>query len=60
MEGITGVAPTDESVEALAGLLASLFDEPDRLAWMGKRAAEWARESFAPERYARLAVRRLL
>ena len=32
----------------------------DVTAEMGRRGAEWARESFAPDRYARLAVDRLL
>ena len=60
VEGVTGVAPTDESAEALARVLDELLGTPARLAWMGKRAAEWARESFAPERYAQLVARRLL
>jgi hypothetical protein len=60
MEGITGVAPADETVEALAGVLGEMLHNPARLAWMGKRAAEWAREAFAPERYVQLVARRLL
>jgi glycosyltransferase involved in cell wall biosynthesis len=60
VEGVTGVAPTDETAEALARVLDELLGNPARLAWMGKRAADWARESFAPERYAQLAARRLL
>ncbi len=59
-EGVTGVAPADESAEALTQSLDDLLKDPDRLAGMGKRAATWAREAFAPERYAQLAVRRLL
>jgi hypothetical protein len=27
---------------------------------MGRHAAQWTRQAFAPERYAQLAVRRLL
>jgi hypothetical protein len=27
---------------------------------MGEHAAQWARQAFAPERYAQLAVKRLL
>jgi phosphatidyl-myo-inositol dimannoside synthase len=60
VEGITGVAPEDETVEALARTLDEMLGDPVRLTWMGKRAAEWARESFAPERYAHLVARRLL
>ena len=60
IEGVTGLAPTDESAEGLTWLLTRALENPDRLVWMGERAAEWARESFAPERYARLAVKRLL
>ena len=60
VEGITGMAPTDESVEALIRILQELLKDPGRLAWMGSRAAEWARQAYDPERYAHLAVRRLL
>jgi glycosyltransferase involved in cell wall biosynthesis len=60
VEGVTGVAPADETSEALARVLDELLGNPARLAWMGKRAADWARESFAPERYAQLVARRLL
>jgi phosphatidyl-myo-inositol dimannoside synthase len=59
VEGVTGVAPGDETAEALARVLGELLQDPVRLAFMGKRAAEWARESFAPERYAELVARRL-
>jgi phosphatidylinositol alpha-1,6-mannosyltransferase len=60
VEGVTGVAPADESAEALARVLDELLRDPARLTWMGKRAADWAREAFAPERYAQLVARRLL
>jgi phosphatidylinositol alpha-1,6-mannosyltransferase len=60
VEGVTGVAPADESTEALARVLGDLLGDRQRLAQMGQRAADWARESFAPERYASLAVARLL
>ena len=60
VEGVTGVAPADETAAALARVLDELLRSPARLAWMGKRAADWARESFAPERYAELVARRLL
>ena len=57
---VTGLAPADESTEALAKVLAELLGDPSRLAQMGKRAGEWAREAFAPERYSSLAVTRLM
>jgi phosphatidylinositol alpha-1,6-mannosyltransferase len=60
VEGVTGVAPADETAEALARVLDELLRNPARLAWMGKRAADWAREAFAPERYTELVARRLL
>jgi glycosyltransferase involved in cell wall biosynthesis len=56
IDGVTGVAPLDESAEALTKTLDGLLSEPQRIEQMGKRAAEWARECFAPERYAQLAV----
>jgi phosphatidylinositol alpha-1,6-mannosyltransferase len=60
IEGVTGVAPADESAEALTRTLDGLLKDPARLSWMGRRSAKWAREAFAPERYPRLAVRMLL
>ncbi len=60
VEGVTGVAPADESVEALTCTLRGLLKDPARLAWMGERAAQWTRQTFTPEHYAQLAVRRLL
>ena len=60
IEGVTGVAPADESAEALSKTLHDLLKDPARLAWMGKHAARWTRRAFAPEHYAQLAVRRLL
>jgi phosphatidyl-myo-inositol dimannoside synthase len=60
VEGITGVSPADETAGALAKVLDEMLGDPARLAWMGKRAAEWARESFAPEHYAQLVARKLL
>jgi phosphatidylinositol alpha-1,6-mannosyltransferase len=60
VDGVTGVAPADETAESLAKVLDELLRDPGRLERMGKRAAEWARESFAPERYASRAVGRLL
>jgi glycosyltransferase involved in cell wall biosynthesis len=60
VEGVTGVAPPDESAEALTRTLHDLLKDPARLARMGRHAAQWTRQAFAPERYAQLAVRRLL
>ena len=60
IEGVTGVAPADESAGALAKTLGQLLGDRSRLAQMGKCAAEWSREFFAPERYAPLAVAKLL
>ena len=60
LDGLTGVAPRDESVAALSRVLEDLVQDPQRLEQMGRHAAEWARVAFAPERYARLALSRLL
>jgi glycosyltransferase involved in cell wall biosynthesis len=60
VEGVTGSAPPDQSAQALEWTLHEMLKDPDRLAWMGRQAAQWARQAFAPERYAQLAVRRLL
>ncbi len=60
IEGVTGVAPADESAEALTRILRDLLKDPARLEWMGGHAAQWISQAFAPERYAQLAVRRLL
>jgi phosphatidyl-myo-inositol dimannoside synthase len=60
IQGITGAAPTDETVHSLTSVLAEMLDDKGRLEQMGKYAAEWARQAFAPERYAEQVVRRLL
>src|SRR6201994_2970267 len=60
VDQVTGMAPADESAEALARVLNDLLNDPDRLARMGQRAGEWARQAFAPDRYAALVVDRLL
>jgi glycosyltransferase involved in cell wall biosynthesis len=60
VEGVTGVAPSEESAEALTRTLQDLLKDLARLALMGGHAAQWTRQVFAPERYAQLAVRRLL
>lgn len=60
LEGVTGATPRDESASALAEVLSELARQPARLAVMGRQGAAWARERFAPDRYAALAVDRLL
>jgi len=60
IDRITGVAPADETAGSLARLLEELLKDPMRLAQMGTRAAEWARECFAPQTYASRVVARLL
>ena len=40
LDQVTGASPTDESEEALVRTLTGLLRDPDRLARMGRRAAE--------------------
>jgi len=60
VDRVTGLAPTDETAGSLAKVLDQLLQDPCQLRQMGRRAGEWARESFAPELYASQAVARLL
>jgi phosphatidyl-myo-inositol dimannoside synthase len=60
VDHVTGLAPADETAAALAAVLADLLRDRMRLERMGKLAAEWARRSFLPQRYAAQAVARLL
>jgi phosphatidylinositol alpha-1,6-mannosyltransferase len=60
LDGISGETPRDESVPALAQVLDRLLARPARLGQMGDRGARWARARFDPDRYAALAVERLL
>ncbi len=60
IDGITGRAPADESSNALAWLIDEMLKDPHNISRMGRRAAEWARESFSPERYATIATKLLL
>lgn len=60
VEGVTGISPVNESSQALAKAINEMLEDPIRLELMGKRASQWARESFAPESYARLVASRLL
>ena len=60
IEGVTGVAPTDESAEALTRTLHDLLKDPARLAGMRRHAAQWSEQAFTSERYTQLAIQRLL
>jgi glycosyltransferase involved in cell wall biosynthesis len=60
IDGVTGVAPRDETTESLTKVLGDLLQDPARLGPMSKQAAGWARKRFAPDRYAALATARLL
>ncbi|HEV2376411.1 MAG TPA: glycosyltransferase family 4 protein [Streptosporangiaceae bacterium] len=60
LPGVTGAAPRDESAQALTEVLAGLLADPQRLAGMGTRAAQWAQEAFAPAHYPLLAAQALL
>jgi len=60
VDRVTGVAPVDETAAALAEVIGGMLADPQRLEQMGRRAARWSRESFAPERYAQLVVSKLL
>jgi phosphatidylinositol alpha-1,6-mannosyltransferase len=60
LEGVSGATPRDEGVTALTQVLDELTRQPARLTVMGRQGALWARARFAPERYAALAVDRLL
>jgi glycosyltransferase involved in cell wall biosynthesis len=53
LDGVTGATPADESPEALAAVLVDLLSDPDRLARMRRRAAEWARMTTQPEEHIR-------
>jgi phosphatidylinositol alpha-1,6-mannosyltransferase len=60
LDGVTGATPRDEGVTALVQVLDELTSQPVRLSDMGARGASLARTRFAPDRYAALAVSRLL
>jgi phosphatidyl-myo-inositol dimannoside synthase len=60
LDGVTGATPADESAAALGQVLDELTSQPARLADMGAQGASLARARFAPDRYAALAVSRLL
>ena len=60
VDPVTGLAPADETAGALVAVLAQLLQDRAHLEWMGKQAAEWARNCFLPQRYAVRAAGRLL
>ena len=60
LDGVTGATPRDESAAALAQVFGELLCQTARLSEMGARGAQWARARFAPDKYAALAVDRLL
>jgi phosphatidyl-myo-inositol dimannoside synthase len=60
VNGLTGLSPVDESASSLAAVLGDLLREPELAARMGKQAGEWARQGYAPQRYARRAVAALM
>ena len=60
LDGVTGATPGDEGASSLSRVLDELTRQPSRLREMGARAAAWARVRFDPDRYAALAVDRLL
>ncbi len=60
LDGVTGVAPVNESAEALARTLTGLLGDPALVARMGRGAACWAQAAFEPAQYAARAVQRLL
>lgn len=60
LDGVTGIAPADESATALARALRWMLADPARLAAMGSRAAEWAGAAFGPDGYPDQVARKLL
>ncbi len=60
VDGVTGVAPTDESVEALTRVLDELLRDTARRVRMGVAAGAWAASQTDPSGYARAARERLL
>jgi phosphatidyl-myo-inositol dimannoside synthase len=56
----TGLSPIDETPAALAAVLAELAGDAARRVAMGRAAAAWSREQFAPDVHHRRVVRALL
>ena len=57
---VTGDAPVDETAESLSAVLDRLLKDPARLEQMGRQAAQWSRQCFAPDTYASRVVSALL
>jgi phosphatidyl-myo-inositol dimannoside synthase len=57
---ITGDAPVDETAQALSTVLDRLLKDPATLEQMGRQAAQWSRQCFAPDTYASRVVSALL
>jgi phosphatidyl-myo-inositol dimannoside synthase len=57
---VTGVAPMDETPQALAAVLGPLLADRRRRAELAQAAAAWARSRFEPARYGRRIIQTLL
>lgn len=57
---VTGEAPVDETAVSLSAVLDRLLKDPARLEQMGRQAAQWSRQCFAPDTYASRVVSALL
>jgi glycosyltransferase involved in cell wall biosynthesis len=60
LPGVTGLAPLDETPEALAAALDTLLRDDEGRQHMGEAAAQWSRTRFEPEAYGRQVMRVLL
>jgi phosphatidyl-myo-inositol dimannoside synthase len=60
LPGVTGLAPLDETPEALAAALAVFLHDDEGRQHMGEAAAQWSRMCFEPDAYGRLVMRVLL
>ncbi len=60
LPGVTGLAPLDETPEALAAALAALLNDDEGRQHMGEAAAQWSRMCFEPDAYGRQVMRVLL
>jgi glycosyltransferase involved in cell wall biosynthesis len=58
--GVTGLAPPDESPEALAAVLSTMLRDGVRRDRMARAAAAWSRGRFEPASYSEHLVERLL
>ncbi|NDL57651.1 glycosyltransferase family 4 protein [Phytoactinopolyspora mesophila] len=60
LRDITGVAPVDETPQALSAVLAPLLKDGPRRARMGRAAATWSRTRFEPREYGERIIHALL